>query len=78
MEFLGWYESEKSVFIAMEYIKYGDLHSCLTKSLPEEEARKIAYQVVDGLVFLHANSFVHRDIKPKVKSNGNRKRDPLR
>lgn len=74
MEFLGWYESEKSIFIAMEYIQYGDLNSCLTESLPEDEARKIAYQVVDGLVFLHANSFVHRDIKPKVSSKRERKR----
>ncbi|KAJ5217800.1 uncharacterized protein N7469_011425 [Penicillium citrinum] len=37
VEFLGWYENDKSVFLAMEYIEHGDLGSYLTKPLPEEE-----------------------------------------
>lgn len=50
----------------MEYIEHGDLGSYLTKPLPEEEVRKITFQVVEGLMCLHTNQFVHRDIKPKV------------
>ncbi|CAI7596790.1 unnamed protein product [Penicillium pancosmium] len=65
VEFLGWYENDTSVFIAMEYIEHGDLSSHLKQPLPEEEARTITFQLVEGLMFLHANAFVHRDVKPK-------------
>lgn len=50
----------------MEYIEHGDLSSHLTQPLPEVEARIITFQLAEGLMFLHANSFVHRDVKPKV------------
>lgn len=66
MEYHGWYENDDSVFIAMEYIKHGDLGSHLTKPLPNEEAREIVFQVAEGLDHMHKNGFVHRDLKPEV------------
>lgn len=53
----------------MEYIEHGDLSSHLKQPLPEEEARTITFQLVEGLMFLHANAFVHRDVKPKVSAS---------
>lgn len=50
----------------MEFIENGDLDSKLTEPLPEEEAKTITLQLVEALMFLHENSFVHRDFKPKV------------
>lgn len=55
------------MFLAMEYIEHGDLGSYLAQPLPEDEVRKITFQVVEGLLCLHNNDFVHRDIKPKVR-----------
>lgn len=45
----------------------GDLQRYLTKPLPESEARRITFQVLEGLEFMHDNGFVHRDIKPGVR-----------
>ncbi|KAJ5937293.1 hypothetical protein N7454_004948 [Penicillium verhagenii] len=64
VDFLGWYENDKSVFIAMEYMEYGDLDCHLNGPLPENEAREITMQIAEGLKFLHENGFAHRDIKP--------------
>ncbi|KAL4969813.1 kinase-like domain-containing protein [Aspergillus stella-maris] len=60
----GWFESEQSVFIVMEYIEHGSLATHLTHPLPEDEAGTITVQILEGLVCLHANEFVHRDLKP--------------
>ncbi|KAH8121630.1 protein kinase-like protein [Trichoderma asperelloides] len=60
----GWFEIDESIFIAMEYYEMGDLQRYLTKPLPEPEARRITFQVLEGLEFMHENGFVHRDIKP--------------
>jgi hypothetical protein len=62
----GWYESEDSVFIAMEYLEHGDLRKFLRKPFPEGEAKDIAIQLVEGLSFMHDNGFAHRDLKPEV------------
>lgn len=51
----------------MEYYEMGDLQRYLTKPLPEPEARRITFQVLEGLEFMHENGFVHRDIKPGVR-----------
>ncbi|KAL3478518.1 kinase-like domain-containing protein [Aspergillus californicus] len=61
---LGWYENESSVFIVMEHMKHASLASQLTRPLPEEEAREITIQVLEGIACLHENEFVHRDLKP--------------
>jgi len=66
VEYHGWYENDDSVFIAMEYMKHGDLGSYLTKPLPDNEAREITFQLAEGLEHMHKDGFVHRDFKPEV------------
>ncbi|KEF56894.1 serine/threonine protein kinase [Exophiala aquamarina CBS 119918] len=67
--FMGWYRDGlfgPTLYIAMEYFEHGDLRHCLdNKTLPEEEARSITFQVLEGLAVLHASGYVHRDLKPQ-------------
>lgn len=62
----GWFASEYSISITMEYIPHGDLQRHLTRPLPEAEAIRIIAQVNEGLGYMHENSFIHRDLKPGV------------
>ena len=66
VESYGWFESQKAVFIAMEYHEHGDLQQYMTNTFSEEEARNISLQLAEGLRFMHANRFAHRDLKPAV------------
>ena len=68
VKFFGWYESldANTIFIAMEYFKYGDLQRHLKSPLVENEAQQIMMQLLEGLVFMHDNGFAHRDLKPAV------------
>jgi serine/threonine protein kinase len=52
----------------MEYLEIGDLFTYLLQNppLPENEAKHIAYQILDGLNMMHGNGFAHRDLKPNV------------
>ena len=54
----------------MEFLELGDLHAYLhcKPLLPEHEAKKITYQILDGLNLMHNNEFAHRDLKPKVST----------
>jgi serine/threonine protein kinase len=54
----------------MEYLEIGDLLTYLyhKPSLPENEVKEIAYQILDGLNMMHENGFSHRDLKPEVSS----------
>ena len=65
----GWYKTETTIFVAMEYLDHGDLSRYMTKSIPELEVSDITLQLVEGLGFMHGAGFVHRDLKPKVSSN---------
>lgn len=62
----GWYENDRTLFIAMEYLDLGDLQSHLTKSGPFKEAdtQFISNQILRGLEYMHERGFVHRDLKP--------------
>ncbi|KAK0722599.1 kinase-like domain-containing protein [Lasiosphaeria miniovina] len=64
---LGWYLSDDSLCIAMEYLAKGDLETYLQGSppLPEDECRHVISQVTKGLKLMHKEGFAHRDIKPQ-------------
>ncbi len=52
--------------IVMEFCSAGSLKKIMTKQkagLSEEEIAAVCYQVVKGLIYLHSNRFIHRDIK---------------
>ncbi len=66
----GWYESLGSLCIAMEYCELGDLQGYLFSAppLPEIQVQEITYQMLEGVCYIHANQFAHRDLKPSVRS----------
>jgi serine/threonine protein kinase len=59
-----------SIFIAMEYFQYGDLHKFILNSGPCTEfgAKMITMQLLEGLNIMHEMGFTHRDLKPQVLS----------
>ncbi|KAH0551389.1 hypothetical protein GP486_007396 [Trichoglossum hirsutum] len=52
----------------MEYFPLGDLQPYLSSPLPEKDVQQIAYQLLEGLSFMHDNGFVHRDLKPNLQN----------
>lgn len=50
----------------MEYIQFGDLTNYMDAALRENDAKQIAYQVLDGIRVMHLLDIIHRDIKPGV------------
>ena len=53
----------------MEYFPHGTLHDYLKavgSPMPEKEAREVTVQLLEGLVFMHAQNYAHRDLKPSV------------
>jgi serine/threonine protein kinase len=50
----------------MELARYGDLHDCIERPLPEIEVREITRQIVEALEIMHSKKFAHRDLKPSV------------
>ena len=67
MQFLGWYESDDYVHIAMEYIIHGNLRNYMEVERSESEAKAIARQLLEGLLVIHQEGFAHRDLKPEVR-----------
>lgn len=68
MSFRGWYEDKHAVYLAMEYVKYGDLGGYMDTHgvIPELHAVHITGQILLGLMILHDSGICHRDLKPQV------------
>ncbi|TVY18870.1 Ankyrin repeat domain-containing protein [Lachnellula arida] len=65
VDFLGWYENDDFVFLAMEYLPLGDLSHWAKYSKSEGDLKTICQQLLEGLEIMHANGFMHRDLKPQ-------------
>ncbi|KAG0260856.1 hypothetical protein BG011_001566 [Mortierella polycephala] len=61
------YETEKELFLVMEYVSGGELFEYLVNKgrLDEAEALRFFQQIIVGLAFCHKRKICHRDLKPE-------------
>ena len=66
LKFHNWYETRNHLWIIFEYCPGGDLFKLLEedKKLPEASVKKFAFEILEGLAFLHENSIIFADLKP--------------
>ncbi|KAM0513484.1 hypothetical protein ACHAPE_007746 [Trichoderma viride] len=66
VKLLGWYDTDSSLYIAMEYVPLGDLEKYMSDNgtMQEADARQVSFQILEGLSYMHREGFAHRDIKP--------------
>lgn len=60
-------ESEKELFLIMEYARGGELFEFIVshKRVREKEAAKFLQQIISGIEYLHKLGICHRDLKPE-------------
>lgn len=60
-------ETTNHVILVMEYVSGGSLYSYLKqhsgRRLPEQEAKRVFKQIVEGIRYCHNRCITHRDIK---------------
>ena len=66
MKFYNWYETRNHFWIILEYCSGADLFSILEKDkkLPEDSVKKFAYELLEGLSYLHSQGIIFCDLKP--------------
>jgi serine/threonine-protein kinase ULK4 len=66
LRFYNWYETRNHLWIIFEYCAGGDLYQMIEqdKKLPEDTVRKFAFELVEGLSYLHSNGIIYADLKP--------------
>ncbi|KAK9761607.1 hypothetical protein K7432_013372 [Basidiobolus ranarum] len=66
LELFDYFEDENKVYLVMELCSGGELYRYLKERkcpLTESEARCVLRQLVDGLLYMHSNGIMHRDLK---------------
>ncbi|KAG8977550.1 hypothetical protein FRC05_001408 [Tulasnella sp. 425] len=65
IQYLGFEKTEEFLNLFLEYVPGGSLGSCLGRfgAFKEDIVKSFTGQIVDGLVYLHANRIIHKDIK---------------
>ncbi|ANQ09534.1 Serine/threonine-protein kinase [Plasmodium coatneyi] len=62
------YEDGKNIYMILEYVPNGDLLTYVCKKkkrINEDTARRIFYQLISAVNYLHKFNVVHRDLKPE-------------
>lgn len=73
VHFHGWFAHENIEYFVLEHIQLGNLEDNLRKRgedglpLSEEEIKCILTQILEGVDFMHAEGYIHRDLKPEVR-----------
>ncbi|XP_068094417.1 serine/threonine-protein kinase DCLK3 [Hyperolius riggenbachi] len=67
VKFIDHFETEKEIYLILEYIKGGDLFDAITKSIKftEHDAALMLTDLCKALVYIHSKNIVHRDLKPE-------------
>lgn len=68
VQFIGWYNDNKRIYIAMEYMECGDFNKFLIDygSEAKKMAKVITRQLTEGFIILHEKGICHRDLNPKA------------
>ncbi|KAF8415620.1 kinase-like domain-containing protein [Tirmania nivea] len=64
VQFFASHEDSQHIYIAMEYIAWGDLGKYIDFGWDERDAAIVAHQLLCGLQYLHQKGITHRDLKP--------------
>lgn len=66
LKFYNWYETRNHLWIIFEYCAGGDLYKMIDddKKWPEESVKKLGFEIIEGLSYLHANGIIYADLKP--------------
>jgi len=63
---INWFEANNTAYLVMEFVAGKPLSQILRErgKLPENIVKKYFIQIAEALKLVHANNFLHRDIKP--------------
>jgi polo-like kinase 4 len=65
LELFTFFEDKNYVYLVLELCHNGEMQRYLKsrqKALDEDEARHYLKQIVDGMIYLHSHSILHRDL----------------
>ena len=60
----GFFHDENKIYLVLEFMSDGSMSSNGKKKISEGETAYLLQQVCDGLLYLHREDIIHRDIKP--------------